>query len=670
MTDVLDRWRSDAVNVGSHQIRQVGGHPVAWWFDTANASSQEFMQALAGDAALVVPGKPGDSVLVTQFLRPNRPMGNTLGADASVIIEWIEAGCPIDEPRVQPDGDKGTPPQLPTTDEEREAFHKIINIEDYPEFRDKAREYAYAYLANADYSAAALYAEFDYTEDNLDTRMKAIYESFVVDMYSPHFYDEPVVSYGDKRFLIGKASNKVVVDNLIQKAPFNFLDGVWLQNIMTARPSDEIMSKLFDIWADEAGNGEVEQNHANVYDSLLKSRGAYLPAANSNEFIDYPFTPGSWRTAVFQQCVGLFPQEFFPELLGMTLFLEWEATPTLTPTVRMLRGRNIDPLFYQLHVAIDNISRGHGALAIEAVKVFLAEQRQEGGEVEVQKNWKRIWNGYVTWATVGFLGVDTFIRRLIIDKKRLNTGTPEAPKCFPDLAGYYRDQMLALVHKKAEVAKLVHGGVAIGGKPLNDLFDSPEELLDLLVSEKLVDPKHPRDSKLIALMQFEGPMYRVFSDEEQAVVLDWIESVDGDAYDCIEPLPSEPVGDPAAEMAKLIAHYASQAKTAHAGIILTTQGGEQRPLVTLFDQPQELMGALIASGWVIPGEPQRSFFLDRILKNGGPMQPFFSESEVTIVSDWIKAGAKISSERGLRLVEDSQRELAAKRRFIGMGSVH
>ena len=50
----------------------------------------------------------------------------------------------------------------------------------------------------------------------------------------------------------------------------------------------------------------------------------------------------------------MFPQEFFPELLGMTLYLEWEATPTLTPTVRMLRGRKINPHFYSLHVAIDN----------------------------------------------------------------------------------------------------------------------------------------------------------------------------------------------------------------------------------------------------------------------------------------------------------------------------
>ena len=65
------------------------------------------MQALAGDAALVVPGRPDDSVLVTQFLKPTRPMGNTLGADAAIIREWIGAGCPIEEPKPAPALDAG-----------------------------------------------------------------------------------------------------------------------------------------------------------------------------------------------------------------------------------------------------------------------------------------------------------------------------------------------------------------------------------------------------------------------------------------------------------------------------------------------------------------------------------------------------------------------------------
>jgi Iron-containing redox enzyme len=373
----------------------------------------------------------------------------------------------------------------------------------------------------------------------------------------------------------------------------------------------------------------------------------------------------------------------FPELLGMTLYLEYEATPTLTPIVRMLRGRRIDPLFYQLHVAIDNISKGHGAIALQAVKTFLNEQRQQGGEEEVQENWARIWNGYVGWKTIGFFGVDAFMRRLIIDKKRINIGTPAAPKCIPDLATYYKEQMIALVERKAVVARQVHGGVAIGGRPLSSLFDKPEELLELLIEQKLVDPKHPRDSRLFALMQFEGPMYRVFSEEEQSMIMDWIESLKGHAYECLEPLPETPGDDPAAKMAELIVNHASDAKTAHAGITLTTQSGEHKALAELFDNPAELMGALVVSGWVSPGEPDRSFFMTRILQNDGPMDGIFTADEVATVKAWIQAGAETPHDldrlMGRRMEDLPPEESAARtaaqdfvrqRPMIGMGSVH
>jgi hypothetical protein len=687
MADVIDRWRAVAIHVASHAHRQVAARPVAWWFNTKNASTREFMEALAGDPLLVVSGAPNESKLVTQFLQPSRPMGNTLASDATIIKEWITAKCPIPAAisKQRDSGDTSDFSRMPTTDEEREAFYKLNNIESFPEFRETARQLARVYLAHADYSPK-YHAKFEYSEERLDERMTAIYDAYVNNvMYQVHAYDNPIFEHIDsgKKFRVGKASDKVVVDNLIQKAPFNFIDGVWLEGIMTARPSDEVVNKLFDIWADEAGNGETAQNHPNVYDSLLRSKGVYLPPISSRKFIEYPFTPSCWRTAVFQLCVGLFPHDFFPELLGMTLYLEYEATPTLMPIVRMLRGRRIDPLFYQLHAAIDNISEGHGAIALQAVKTFLNEQRQQGGEDAVQENWTRIWNGYVGWKTIGFLGAEAAMRRLTIDKKRINIGTPAAPNCIPDLTSYYKERMLALISRKAPVARKVHGGVAIGGTALSTLFDRPAELLELLIKEKLVDPKHPRDSRLFALMQFEGPMYRVFSEEEQSVIMDWIESLEGNAYECLEPLPDETGDDPAARMAEIIVDRASQAQTAHAGITLTTQGGEHRLLAELFDNPGELMGALTVSGWVSPREPERSFFLTRILQNGGPMDAVFTPDEIATVTAWIRAGAEMPHDldrlmaRRITALSPSEaatvkagQDCARERPMIGMGSVH
>src|SRR5262249_9821314 len=163
------------------------------------------------------------------------------------------------------------------------------------------------------------------------------------------------------------------------------------------------------------------------------------------EFIEQDFLPGAFTGSVFELAVGNFPQEFFPELLGMTLYLEWEATPTLTPGARMLAARGMNPLFYRLHIAIDNISEGHGALAKEAVKLYLEGKREEGGDKAVQEHWLRIRNGYITWATLGGLGAELIERFLILERKQINISADKEKRvCWPDFKDYYRRQMVRL----------------------------------------------------------------------------------------------------------------------------------------------------------------------------------------------------------------------------------
>lgn len=78
MHGFIDRWRVIAITELAHAQRKVAGHPVAWWFDLANATTADFMKALAGDAALVSPGDPSASPFFTNFLKLTRPMGNRL----------------------------------------------------------------------------------------------------------------------------------------------------------------------------------------------------------------------------------------------------------------------------------------------------------------------------------------------------------------------------------------------------------------------------------------------------------------------------------------------------------------------------------------------------------------------------------------------------------------
>ena len=140
------------------------------------------------------------------------------------------------------------------------------------------------------------------------------------------------------------------------------------------------------------------------------------------------------------------------------------------PTVRLLKGRGMNPHFYSLHVASDNITRGHGAVAKDTVKLFLEEKRKEGGDRSVQDNWKRIWNGYVGWATSGFNPAGLAERRLVVDGKSLNVGSPEDPESFPDGKKHREERMADLIRRKAPYASRLDERVFLGGDPVGRLF--------------------------------------------------------------------------------------------------------------------------------------------------------------------------------------------------------
>lgn len=580
-------------------------------------------------------------------------------------------------------GKPGAVLPLPSADEEREAFFRIANIETNPDFRPIALALAHAYLANADYSASDLFAPFDFSEKAFEDRMRSIYEADLPGMRSPHRYDLDVIEWSNgKRYRIGRASDAVARDRLLQMAPFNLLDGAWLQSVAKARPVDEVQSRLFSIWSDEAGNGNAEHNHSNIYRDLLRSQGIYLPEINERQFIEIDVAPGAWRSPVFQMGVGLFPEQFLPEILGMTLYLEWEATPTLYPIGVMFRNRGINPLFYLMHAAIDNISKGHGALAKEAIQIFLNDKKQEGGDAAVQCNWSRIWNGYVTWATAGSNGEGMEERRLLIDRVSINLGTADEPVCFPDYRLYHAERMKKLIREKAAVARQVHGNASLGGAKLNDLFDQPEELMRRLVDTKLVDPAHPRQSRFFGLTSFGGPMYQVFTGEEKSIILDWLESMTS-APSCIDPLPDtlEPVSWPD-RMASMIEALAGRARRAHDKLSLPGGDGSRIPLVELFDRPRDLMAALVRGGWVVPGDPDASLFLTRVIQNDGPMGGVLGDDDIASITKWIESGAKTGGDAtalltttatfALNLDTRTERALSRQtvRAFVGQGAVH
>lgn len=542
-------------------------------------------------------------------------------------------------------------------------FHYLVNIEDYPDFLPMARELALDFFSKADYAADPHHRPFEYTKEAFDERMHAIYNGFVATMDDPHWLDRD------------NYSTPAVIENLRQKAPMNLVDGAWLQNILNTGPCDDVQSRLFAIWADEAGNGQTDQNHCNVYDALLRSSGVYLPPITSQSFIEVDLLPSAWSNPVFQLSVGMFPQEFFPELLGMTLYLEWEATPTLTPTVRMLRGRKINPHFYSLHVAIDNVASGHGALAKEAITLYLDRIRESGGDAEVQRHWRRIWNGYVTWATEG-----TFGNHLVAHLRRLDGKLTEEER-----KAYAEERMEALIRRKAPYARTSHGIRSLGGRPLNALFDEPKRLMKLLLESRWIDVQRPRDSKLFTeLLSFMGPMYKIFTPSDQDVILDWIES----------QRPTGPAPVPAGsgrKMLELIQRKAPAAGTepAHRDYTLPDGAGGTKTIQEWFRGPaEEVMEALARSQYIQKGSVENSRLFTPIIPE--LMPGVFGDDELEVMKTWVAKGCtppeperslfnlvRVSEISAAALAGDSE-AVAMKaeipfgivRTLIGAGAVH
>ena len=146
----------------------------------------------------------------------------------------------------------------------------------------------------------------------------------------------------------------------------------------------------------------VPRPHVKWHDVSLPV-GVQLSDVNDRQFADYvEFDDASFINPVFQLAVSLFPNRYFPELLGMTLFYEWEASISLLPVICLLEHRQvaIDASFFKLHVEVDNTHTGHGALAKRAVQDYLCEVATQEKR-QFQALWRRIWNGYAAFATTG-----------------------------------------------------------------------------------------------------------------------------------------------------------------------------------------------------------------------------------------------------------------------------
>jgi hypothetical protein len=526
----------------------------------------------------------------------------------------------------------------------RDCFHLLMNIESHPEFLPHAKDLANTFLAEARRKQVTpgeldhdYYLPFEYSLTAFGARLEQIYEALRADAeaYDPADPDQETVF----------RTREQVVERIRQMAPFNQTDGSWLRNSGNVGPTDEIRSLLFSIWSDEVGNGDPALNHPNVYVTLMQSLEVFLPPITSREYAEHPdLLDSAFTVPTFELAISQFTEDFFPEILGMTLQLEWEVV-YLKRAIKLYRYHGIDAHFLTMHVAIDNAAEGHGACARRAVELYLDHVRSESGTTAMQEHWRRIWDGYIAFATTGSIFSDL----------RFELRHPKS----------IQQRMEKLIANRKTFGQKNHGRKKLGENFINEWFEDPSGFLDALARSRFVSPESPENSDFFRLTSFGGPMYKVFGSRELKLWAEWIRSLKK------SPTPDSGPLNPGESMIRLVKRMrtAGLAAPGHQHIPLAGPSPSDpaveitKPISWWFEQVEHaddnqqdqqaahLLAALRSSrnGWVVVGSPQRSRIVGQLFDYTHPMGHALSGAiheaggmtGRDIIWNWIKARCPI-----------------------------
>lgn len=279
---------------------------------------------------------------------------------------------------------------------DREIFFMLVNIEAYPCILPVARDIVRSGLTSASQwmntpgdGAAFRYTDprfFPYSPEALEARLATVYRDKLLAPIAP-LTEIPCaddVVFNQKIFALG-----------------NLIDGAWAYRIGLRghhlRPVD---AALFEIYADEMGQGVVAKNHIQLILQVLRSMEVKLPHIATRDFMDqdelldelYPF-------ALFQLSLAQFPDTFHAEIVGFNLGIEMFGLGELRlHEIQKMRHWGFDTAYEVTHLSIDNFGSGHARTSVSAITAHLAKVRRELGASACASEWQRIWTGYASFA--------------------------------------------------------------------------------------------------------------------------------------------------------------------------------------------------------------------------------------------------------------------------------
>lgn len=299
---------------------------------------------------------------------------------------------------------------------------------------------------------------------------------------------------------------------LERAAPVKFVDGAWLARLhhgWTPIELKQITRIAWQVFSEELGDGDLNRNLVQLYAKLLQSFGSKLPAGDAMEFIDLKVNPTDdacvWAAANVQLALGLFSDDFLPEILGFNLAYECVAFDTLVCS-HELKELKLDPSYFNLHITIDNADSGHSAMALDAVFKFLKTSDIE----DRNRRWRRVQAGMLLVTQIPSIPsgpTPTELGVFGIFSRKLNSSNAAHQLCH-GLIGGLRGMSLQAWMDPSEWEKRK--------------FRSARAL----ANSRWVVRGEPSKSQFVKELAWKGRMFGAFTNKEKVAVERWIQALE------------------------------------------------------------------------------------------------------------------------------------------------
>lgn len=370
-----------------------------------------------------------------------------------------------------------------------QLFKEILSQQHDFELKYKAKQFLVC-LLNSSLSAAPLIR----TDAELKTSSPREFSQILINKLSVIHEEVPEIPL----------NHEIIEFILLQYAPRGLLNGCVVQYASNAANNHEhLASILHQIHSLHVGGGNARQNENILFRQLLENKGINLPSISSVAFIDNSeIMPEALKLPAYFLGLSLFSKEKLPEILGACLFDALFPIPEIIRTIQLYLAKEGDPTAYfrtKLTVNFQQIK----VCAENAIMKFLEFDDNANNRI-------RIINGMNVALSLNYLWT----------MKILNILNSSYFSHF--------QKMKRLIIRKSTHAMGYHSHVKLkkGLKFEETLAQSPEDFVSALGESHWVVAGHPEQSLLLTkLIDFKGPMFRVFSDKEIDIMKDWIISL-------------------------------------------------------------------------------------------------------------------------------------------------